>query len=244
MSPLYLCMKLNFVSSDEDVPRTYIPVQWETSISPGRALTTVFNHGPSSKLGNIWNVRENVWKHSRISKREGRTRPRKPERPCVFTRATFPSFVLPRKVRQERSLIRANNYHSDIIRPLRLRTKARNVWHIILGGRRVRNTKWRALLQRARDETNRRNCADKSYRKNVREAPRLASLSLSTRPTLSRVRHFSCLTFAHQPRETLLRSPSSAIRFCCTRLKATGRLALLDDVSKGVPLNWYYRWFC
>lgn len=26
--------------------------------------------------------------------------------------------------------------------------------------------------------------------------PRLASLSLSTRPTLSRVRHFSCLTFA------------------------------------------------
>lgn len=58
MSPLYLCMKLNFVSSVEDVPRTYIPVQWETSISPGRARTTVFNHGPSSKLGEIWNVRE------------------------------------------------------------------------------------------------------------------------------------------------------------------------------------------
>lgn len=40
MSPLYLCMKLNFVSSVEDVPKTYIPVhcQWETSISPGRAL--------------------------------------------------------------------------------------------------------------------------------------------------------------------------------------------------------------
>jgi len=27
MSPLYLCMKLNFVSSVEDVPKTYIPVQ-------------------------------------------------------------------------------------------------------------------------------------------------------------------------------------------------------------------------
>lgn len=44
--------------------------------------------------------------------------------------------------------------------------------------------------------------------------PRLASLSLSTRPTLSRVRHFSCLTFAmqsaHHPQQTLSRTPSSA----------------------------------
>lgn len=73
MSPLYLCMKLNFVSSVEDVPKTYIPVQWETSISPGRARTTVFNHGliVSSKLGDIWNDCENVWRHSRISKRKG-----------------------------------------------------------------------------------------------------------------------------------------------------------------------------
>lgn len=254
----YVWNSISFLPSKTCLEHTF-PFSEKHQFRPAARALLVFSHGLSSKTGerNLKRSRERLetfrgyprGKENSSSKiRTSDVRSVRPRaQPSLPPAKGSPSSLETTKNDRTRLLAhrripiisRVRSTRSDIIRSLLVSGRgAAYVWHIISGGRRGLNTKWRGSYNapetKPTDITARIKAIGKT--RGRREAsPRLAFFVDTTHFEPSPAFFLFDICDRRISRgETLLRSPSSAIRFCRTRLvraKSHGsanRLAFLD----------------